>query len=103
MFDIYQRPDEEIEEIKVSSLDDVKKFYKDFYGASNGGLAAVGDFDAKESRKWIDGFIWFLEEPAVRSRRIAYVSGHPLPNKEVERRIKLTPCFLHRRIKCARW
>jgi zinc protease len=29
-------------------LDDAKKFYKDFYGASNGQLTIVGDFDEKE-------------------------------------------------------
>ena len=29
-------------------LDDLKKFYADFYGASNGQLSVVGDFDSKE-------------------------------------------------------
>ncbi len=40
--------DEEIADIKAVTLDDVKKFYKDFYGASNGQLTVVGDFDAAE-------------------------------------------------------
>lgn len=40
--------DEEIADIKALTLDDVKKFYKDFYGASAGELAIVGDFDEKE-------------------------------------------------------
>ncbi|HSU26315.1 MAG TPA: pitrilysin family protein, partial [Pyrinomonadaceae bacterium] len=34
--------------IQAVTLDDVKKFYKDFYGASNGQLTVVGDFDEKE-------------------------------------------------------
>lgn len=37
--------DENIANIKAVTLDDVKKFYADFYGASAGQLAVVGDFD----------------------------------------------------------
>ncbi len=40
--------DEDIADIKAVTLDDVKKFYKDFYGASNGQMTVVGDFDEKE-------------------------------------------------------
>ena len=40
--------EEEIAEVKALTLDDLKKFYKDFYGASSGELAIVGDFDEKE-------------------------------------------------------
>ncbi|CAN5334261.1 pitrilysin family protein [soil metagenome] len=40
--------DEDIADIKAVTLDDVKKFYKDFYGASNGQLTVVGDFDAQQ-------------------------------------------------------
>ena len=40
--------EESIADIKAVTLDDVKKFYKDFYGASNGQMTVVGDFDAKE-------------------------------------------------------
>ena len=37
--------DEDIADTKAVTLDDVKKFHKDFYGASAGELAIVGDFD----------------------------------------------------------
>ena len=40
--------EEQIEEIKAATLEETKKFYTDFYGASNGELAVVGDFDDKE-------------------------------------------------------
>jgi zinc protease len=40
--------EEELADIKALSLDDVKKFYADFYGASTGELAVVGDFDQKQ-------------------------------------------------------
>ena len=41
-------PDESLAEYKAATLEETKKFYSDFYGASNGDLAVVGDFDAKE-------------------------------------------------------
>jgi zinc protease len=37
--------DERIAYLKAVKLDDVKAFYRDFYGASNSELAVVGDFD----------------------------------------------------------
>jgi len=41
--------DEQIASVKAVTLDQVKKFYKDFYGASDGTAAIVGDFDQKET------------------------------------------------------
>ena len=38
-------------ELKKVTLDEAKKFYADFYGASNAELAVVGDFDPAEVRK----------------------------------------------------
>jgi zinc protease len=43
--------DEEIADLNAVTLDDVKKFYSDFYGADHGELAVVGDFDDKEIAK----------------------------------------------------
>jgi zinc protease len=43
--------DESIDQLKKVTLEDAKKFYADFYGASNAELAVVGDFDAAEVRK----------------------------------------------------
>jgi zinc protease len=44
-------PDEQIEDLKKVTLDDVRKFYAQFYGASVGEFAAVGQFDPAEARK----------------------------------------------------
>jgi zinc protease len=44
-------PDEDIADVKAATLEDVKKFYLNFYGGSNGEMSAVGDFDAKEIEK----------------------------------------------------
>jgi zinc protease len=43
--------DENIDQLKRVTLEEAKKFYSDFYGASNGELAVVGDFDPAEVRK----------------------------------------------------
>ena len=43
--------DEEIAEVKALTLDDVKRFHKEFYGASVGELVVVGDFDSAEIEK----------------------------------------------------
>ena len=44
-------PEEDLAEVKAATLEDVKKFYADFYGASVGELAIVGDIDAVEAGK----------------------------------------------------
>lgn len=43
--------DEQIEETRAATLDQLKKFHTDFYGASNGELSIVGDFDAEDAQK----------------------------------------------------
>jgi zinc protease len=39
-------PEEQIEALKALTVDDVRQFHADFYGASAGEIAIVGDFDA---------------------------------------------------------
>jgi zinc protease len=41
-------PDENIEETKAVTLEDIKTFYKDFYGASHAEMTVVGDFDESQ-------------------------------------------------------
>jgi len=62
---------EEIEEVKKVTLDDAKAFYKHFYGASNGELAVVGDFDPAEVKKEIAGEFGEWKSPA-RFERVKY-------------------------------
>jgi zinc protease len=41
-------PEEQIADINSATLQQVTQFYRDFYGASNGQLTIIGDFDQKE-------------------------------------------------------
>jgi zinc protease len=61
-------PDEEVAAIKALTLEDVKRFYKDFYGASNVELAVVGDFDPKEVEKLANELFgnWKSPKPYAR-------------------------------------
>jgi zinc protease len=44
-------PDEQIEDLKKVALDDVRKFYAQFYGASNAEFVVAGQFDKAEVQK----------------------------------------------------
>ena len=45
--------DEQIEQLRSITVDQLKKFHSDFYGSSNGEVSVVGDFDAEEVQKAI--------------------------------------------------
>ncbi len=60
--------DENIAELKAVTLDDVKKFYKDFYGASNAELAVVGDFDKEETAKLANDLLGSFKSPRPFTR-----------------------------------
>src|SRR6266404_5174 len=61
-------PEEDIEEVKATTLDDARKFYADFYGGGTGEMSAVGDFDAKEIEKLAGELFgsWKSPRPFVR-------------------------------------
>ncbi len=48
--------------LKKVTLDDAKKFYADFYGASNAEVVVIGDFDPAEVQKLVDRAVRRLEE-----------------------------------------
>jgi len=62
--------DEDVETIKALTIDDVKKFYKDFYGASSATFAASGDMDKDEVVKALDRNFGDWKSP-VEFKRIA--------------------------------
>ena len=72
-----ETPDEAIADYKAATLEDVKKFYSDYYGASVGELAVVGDFDPKEVGKLASDLFGDWKSPRAFERV-------PRPYKAVE-------------------
>jgi zinc protease len=64
-------PDELIDELKKLTLDEVKKFYEEFYGTTYGEFVAVGDFDAETTQKLASDLFgdW---KPAKTHERVRY-------------------------------
>jgi zinc protease len=85
---------EEIEEVKSAKLEDAKAFYKRFYGASNGQLAVVGDFDPAEVKKEIEALFGDWKSPA-RFERVKYGFQKIAPvNQSIETPDKKNAVFI---------
>ncbi|UGQ47491.1 M16 family metallopeptidase [Massilia endophytica] len=69
--------DEQIAGIKAMKLEDVKAYHRDFYGASHGEIAIVGDFDKGEAAKLIEETLGGWQSKAPYER---------LPDENVERK-----------------
>jgi zinc protease len=76
--------DEEIADLKAVTLDDVKKFHAQFYGASHGQLAVVGQFDANELRKAAGEVFGTWKSPAAYARIIETFSKTKPVNLKIE-------------------
>ena len=61
-------PDEQIEALKAATPAEVKAFYKDFYGASNGELSIVGDFDTVQIKALVTDLFGQWKSPAHYER-----------------------------------
>jgi zinc protease len=60
--------DEQIEDLKKVTLDDVRRFYQDFYGASVGEIAISGQFNAQEISKLATELFGNWKSPGSYSR-----------------------------------
>jgi zinc protease len=60
--------DEDVANIKAITLDEVKKFHKEFYGASNATMSVVGDFDAAEVNKAVTELFGSWKNPSPYTR-----------------------------------
>src|SRR5206468_10947907 len=86
-------PDEEIAEYKKVTLEEARKFYQDFYGASNAEMAVVGDFDAAEIRKLAGELFGAWKSPRPYERVItAYEKIEPV-NRTIETPDKANAMF----------
>jgi zinc protease len=80
--------------VKSVKLEDAKAFYKHFYGASNGQLAVVGDFDPAEVKKEIETQFGAWKSPA-RFERVKYgFQKIPPVNQTIETPDKQNAVFI---------
>ena len=76
--------DERLEDLDKVTLDDVKKFHAQFYGASNGTMVVVGQFDSDALRKAATGLFGEWKSPANYARIVAaYQKVSPI-NQKIE-------------------
>ena len=57
-------PDEQIEDLKKVTLDDVKKYHAQFYGASHAEIVISGQFDKAEAQKLADELFGSWKSPS---------------------------------------
>lgn len=88
--------DEDIADLKALTLDEVKKFYKDFYGASNGQMTVVGDFDEKEVAEIAKQSFGDWKSPGAFTRIKGEYRDIPMVNKSIETPDKANAVFVAR-------
>ena len=86
--------DERLAEIKTAKLDDVKAFYKAFYGASSGELALVGDFDPKGIQALINETLGDWKSPLPFTRIVDRIAKVDVINRAIETPDKANAFFL---------
>lgn len=87
--------DETIAAVKALKLEDVKKFYKDFYGITSGTTASVvGDFDSNEIQKLLNDLFAGWKSPANYSRLVAKLSDAKAINENIETPDKANAFFV---------
>jgi zinc protease len=75
-------PDEQIEDLKKVTLDDVRKFYAQFYGASNAEFAVAGQFDKAEVQKLVVDLFGDWKSPSPYQRVLTpYRKVEPMDRK----------------------
>jgi zinc protease len=87
-------PDEDIADIKAVTLEDAKKFYRDFYGASNAQIAFVGDFDAKETEKQLGDLFGAWKSPRPYERLADAYKDIPAKDEAIQTPDKANAFFI---------
>jgi len=86
--------EERLADLKSAKLEDARKFYTDFYGASNAEVAVVGDFDDKAVEKLVGDLFGSWKSPRPYSRLVSgYKEIAPI-NQSFETPDKANAIFL---------
>jgi zinc protease len=87
-------PDEQIEDVKKVTLDDVRKFHQQFYGASVGEISVVGQFNAAEIGKLAADLFGNWKSPSSYTR-VTYTYRKVAPeDKKIETPDKQNAVFI---------
>lgn len=86
--------DEEVEALNAVTLDEVKAFYNDFYGATDATVAVVGDFDEAEVEAALDRNFSSWESPSRYERLKSEFYQPEQQNVEFETPDKANAWFL---------
>ena len=79
-----ESPEESLEAVKAVTLDQVKSFYEDFYGASAAEFALVGDFDPKEMQSLFSELFSGWKSKKPYSRLVAAYAARPPIRESIE-------------------
>jgi zinc protease len=86
--------DEQIEDLKKITLDDVKKFYQQFYGASVGEFAVSGQFNPAEISKLANELFGTWKSPASYTRVLTSYRKVEPADKKIETPDKQNAFFI---------
>lgn len=86
--------EEEIEDLQKTTLDDVRKFYQQFYGASEGELSVVGQFDPAATQKLVSDLLANWKSPSRYDRIVTPYSKTEPVKQRIETPDKQNAMFL---------
>ncbi len=86
--------DEDLEDIRKVTADDLKQFYKDFYGASNATAAIVGDFDKDAIQKLLTDEFGSWKSPKPFKRLVSKFEAPKPANEAIETPDKANAMFV---------
>lgn len=86
--------DEDVAGIKALKLEDIRKFHKDFYGASNATMSIVGDFDAEAIKKQVTEAFGNWKSPSTYNRLVGKAFPVTTINEAIETPDKANAFFV---------
>ncbi len=76
------------EDLDSASLEDVKGFFREFYGPSNASLAIAGDFDPDQAKRWVEAYFGDIP-PGPAVTRVGRMASSLTGEVEIEVRDKV--------------